>query len=68
MGIEALLEDRFYAGAHLDVFDRSALFSWGFYLFDTAGEVSFVGTNTLTNLVFKLVPNVNRVQVRLRQQ
>jgi hypothetical protein len=36
--------------------------------FDTAGEVSFVGTNTLTNLVFKLVPNVNRVQVRLRQQ
>jgi hypothetical protein len=35
---------------------------------DTAGEVSFAGMSTLTNLVFRLLPNVNRTSFRLRQQ
>jgi hypothetical protein len=35
---------------------------------DTAGEVSFSGTSTLTNTIFRLVPHVNRVYLRLRQQ
>lgn len=37
-------------------------------IFDTDGEVSFASANALTNLVFKLVPNVNRVHFRLRHQ
>jgi hypothetical protein len=36
--------------------------------FDTDGEVSFAGTNTLTNPVFGLVLNVHRTYFRLRQQ
>src|SRR5688572_26339920 len=35
---------------------------------DTAGEVSFAGTSMLTDLVFRLVPNVNHAYFRLRQQ
>jgi hypothetical protein len=35
---------------------------------DPAGEVGFAGISTLTGLVFKLVPNVNHVYFRLRQQ
>jgi hypothetical protein len=34
---------------------------------DTAGEVSFAGMSTPTNLAFKLVLNVNRASFRLRQ-
>jgi hypothetical protein len=35
---------------------------------DTDGEVSLVGTSTLTDLVFRLVPNVNHASYRLRHQ
>jgi hypothetical protein len=42
--------------------------SWVIGIFDTAGEVSFAGMSTLTNLVFGLLLNVNRTSSRLRQQ
>jgi hypothetical protein len=42
--------------------------SWLLPTFDTAGEVGFAGISTLTDLVFKLVPNVNHAYFRLRQQ
>jgi hypothetical protein len=39
-----------------------------FVTFDADGEISFAGTNTLTNPVFGLVLNVHRTYFRLRQQ
>jgi hypothetical protein len=34
--------------------------SWLTVTFDTDGELSFAGTRPLTDLVFRLVPDVNR--------
>src|SRR5215510_6464881 len=35
---------------------------------DTAGEVIFAGSSTLTHRVFEDLPNVNHAYLRLRQQ
>jgi hypothetical protein len=37
-------------------------------IFDTAGEVIFVGTSPLTRHVFKRMPNVIPAYFKLRQQ
>jgi hypothetical protein len=42
--------------------------SWLIVTFDTDGEVSFGGTLTLINLVFKSAPNINCACFRLRHQ